>query len=126
MSCGCRLRPWIKLNRSVRVLASVTAFHHKKRRPFWGAVGFVKDKLSLLLGKFLAGLGLMALALALTLPLAVTVYGHTVDQQIRFAGLAQSRGADWLILQPPPVKGLSEADWLDLYVNTEDQNEYLC
>ena len=38
-----------------------------------------------------------------------------------FAGLAQSRGADWLILQPPPVKGLSEADWLDLYVNTEDQ-----
>ena len=54
-------------------------------------------------------------------PLAVTVYGHTVEQQIRFAGLAQSRGADWLILQPPPVKGLSEADWLDLYVNTEDQ-----
>ena len=54
-------------------------------------------------------------------PLAVTVYGHTVEQQIRFAGLAQSHGADWLILQPPPVKGLSEADWLDLYVNTEDQ-----
>ena len=39
-------------------------------------------------------------------PLAVTVYGYTVEQQIRFAGLAQSRGTDWLILQPPPVKGL--------------------
>ena len=38
-------------------------------------------------------------------PLAVTVYGYTVEQQIRFAGLAQSRGTDWLILQPPAGKG---------------------
>ena len=48
-------------------------------------------------------------------PLAVTVFGHSVDQQIRFAKMAQSSGADWLILQPPPVKGLSEADWLDFF-----------
>ena len=48
-------------------------------------------------------------------PLAVTVYGYTVEQQIRFAGLAQSRGTDWLILQPPLVKGLSEADCLDFF-----------
>jgi 4-hydroxy-tetrahydrodipicolinate synthase len=54
------------------------------------------------------------------MPLVVTVYGHTVEQQIRFAGLAQSHGADRLILQPPPVKGLSEADWLDCFGKVMD------
>jgi len=34
--------------------------------------------------------------------------------------MAQSSGADWLILQPPPVKGLSEADWLDLFGRVMD------
>jgi len=53
-------------------------------------------------------------------PLAVTVYGHSVDQQICFARLAESRGADWLILQPPPVKGLSEMDWLDFFGKVMD------
>lgn len=53
-------------------------------------------------------------------PLAVTVYGHSVDQQICFARLADSRGADWLILQPPPVKGLSEMDWLDFFGKVMD------
>ena len=37
-----------------------------------------------------------------------------------FAGLAQSHGADWLILQPLPVKGLSEADWLDFFGKVMD------
>ena len=53
-------------------------------------------------------------------PLAVTVFGHSVDQQIRFAKMAQSSGADWLILQPPPVKGLSEVDWLDFFGRVMD------
>lgn len=53
-------------------------------------------------------------------PLAVTVYGYTVELQIRFAGLAQSRGTDWLILQPPPVKGLSEVDCLDFFGKVMD------
>ena len=53
-------------------------------------------------------------------PMAVTVFGHSVDQQIRFAKMAQSSGADWLILQPPPVKGLSEADWLDFFGRVMD------
>ena len=52
--------------------------------------------------------------------MAVTVFGHSVDQQIRFAKMAQSSGADWLILQPPPVKGLSEADWLDFFGRVMD------
>ena len=53
-------------------------------------------------------------------PMAVTVFGHSVDQQIRFAKMAQSSGADWLILQPPPVKGLSEADWLAFFGRVMD------
>ena len=53
-------------------------------------------------------------------PMAVTVFGHSVDQQIRFAKMVQSFGADWLILQPPPVKGLSEADWLDFFGRVMD------
>lgn len=53
-------------------------------------------------------------------PLAVTVYGHSVEQQIGFAQLAESNGADWLILQPPPVKGLSESDWLDFFGRVMD------
>ena len=53
-------------------------------------------------------------------PMAVTVFGHSVDQQIRFAKMAQSSGADWLILQPPPVKGLTEADWLDFFGRVMD------
>ena len=53
-------------------------------------------------------------------PMAVTVFGHSVEQQIRFAKMAQSSGADWLILQPPPVKGLSEADWLDFFGRVMD------
>ena len=54
------------------------------------------------------------------IPMAVTVFGHSVDQQIRFAKMVQSSGADWLILQPPPVKGLSEADWLDFFGRVMD------
>ena len=52
--------------------------------------------------------------------MAVTVYGNSVDQQTRFAKMSQSIGADWLILQPPPVKGLSESDWLDFFSRVMD------
>lgn len=54
------------------------------------------------------------------IPMAVTVYGNSVDQQTRFAKMSQSIGADWLILQPPPVKGLSESDWLDFFSRVMD------
>ena len=35
------------------------------------------------------------------LPLAITVFGATPDEQIAFARAAAARGADWVILQPP-------------------------
>jgi dihydrodipicolinate synthase/N-acetylneuraminate lyase len=43
-------------------------------------------------------------------PLAVTVFGRTPQIQIDFVHAAQAAGADWVILQPPPIEGLSESD----------------
>jgi 4-hydroxy-tetrahydrodipicolinate synthase len=43
-------------------------------------------------------------------PLAVTVFGRTPEIQIEFVRAAQAAGASWVILQPPPIQGLSEAD----------------
>jgi len=43
-------------------------------------------------------------------PLAVTVAEPNLPEQIAFARAAQSAGAAWLILQPPPVRGVPEAE----------------
>ncbi|MBI1397458.1 MAG: dihydrodipicolinate synthase family protein [Betaproteobacteria bacterium] len=45
------------------------------------------------------------------LPLAVTVAPGAVAEQVAFAALAGKRGADWLILQPPPERGVPEAHY---------------
>jgi dihydrodipicolinate synthase/N-acetylneuraminate lyase len=39
--------------------------------------------------------------LAGRLPLAITVFGITPEEQIAFVRMAAERGADWVILQPP-------------------------
>jgi 4-hydroxy-tetrahydrodipicolinate synthase len=44
------------------------------------------------------------------LPLAVTVNEMSVPGQIEIARLAAEVKADWIILQPPPVKNTSEAE----------------
>lgn len=69
------------------------------------------------------------------LPLAVTVNAPTVDAQVEFAGFARSRGASWVILQPPPDRGVPEeffvrffgevADRVDLPVAIQNAPEYL-
>lgn len=43
------------------------------------------------------------------LPLSVTVSETSAAGQIAFARQAMSMGASWLVLQPPPVKGMTEA-----------------
>jgi 2-keto-3-deoxy-L-arabinonate dehydratase len=48
-------------------------------------------------------------------PLAVTVSGATPEAQIELARAAQQAGAAWLILQPPPATGLSEADCIGFF-----------
>lgn len=42
------------------------------------------------------------------LPLAVTVGAGSVEEQVAFARFARSAGADWVILQPPPERGVPE------------------
>ncbi|WP_342364278.1 dihydrodipicolinate synthase family protein [Terrarubrum flagellatum] len=49
-------------------------------------------------------------ALGKRAPYAVTVAEQDVEGQIAFARMAIKNGADWVILQPPPGKGHSEAD----------------
>lgn len=44
------------------------------------------------------------------IPYAVTVAEQDPAAQIAFAKMAKANGADWVILQPPPGKGHSEAD----------------
>jgi 4-hydroxy-tetrahydrodipicolinate synthase len=73
--------------------------------------------------------------LAGRLPLAITVNAPTVDAQVEFAKFARSRGASWVILQPPPDRGVPEeffirffgavADRVDLPVAIQNAPEYL-
>jgi len=73
--------------------------------------------------------------LAGRLPLAITVNAPTVDAQVEFAKFARSRGASWVILQPPPDRGVHEeffirffgavADRVDLPVAIQNAPEYL-
>ncbi|HVY04437.1 MAG TPA: dihydrodipicolinate synthase family protein [Burkholderiales bacterium] len=73
--------------------------------------------------------------LAGRLPLVVTVNAPDVPGQVEFAKFARSRGADWVILQPPPDRGVPEeffmrffgavADGVDLPVAIQNAPEYL-
>jgi 2-keto-3-deoxy-L-arabinonate dehydratase len=49
-------------------------------------------------------------AIAGRIPYAVTIAEQDPASQIAFAKMAARNGADWVILQPPPGKGHSEAD----------------
>jgi 2-keto-3-deoxy-L-arabinonate dehydratase len=45
-------------------------------------------------------------------PYAVTVGEPSATGQIEFSHMAQDNGASWLILQPPSIKGYSEAEYV--------------
>jgi len=49
------------------------------------------------------------------LPLAVTVAEPSVHGQIAFVRTAKDAGADWVILQPPPLAGFGEAEYLRFF-----------
>ncbi|TCR67655.1 dihydrodipicolinate synthase family protein [Bosea sp. BK604] len=53
---------------------------------------------------------LVGAAIAGRVPYAVTIAEQDPAAQIAFARMAAANGADWVILQPPPGKGHSEAD----------------
>lgn len=69
------------------------------------------------------------------LPLAITINAPTVEAQVEFARFAKSRGATWVILQPPPDRDVPEelfirffgavADRCELPVAIQNAPEYL-
>jgi len=54
-------------------------------------------------------------ALNKRLPLAVTVAEPSIAGQIAFVRAARDAGADWVILQPPPIAGFGEAEYLRFF-----------
>ena len=48
-------------------------------------------------------------------PVAVTVAGVTVEEQTAFAEYARAAGANWVILQPPPGRGLPERYYAEFF-----------
>jgi 2-keto-3-deoxy-L-arabinonate dehydratase len=57
------------------------------------------------------------------LPLAITVNASTVDAQVEFAKFAHSRGASWVILQPPPDRGVPEEFFIRFFGAVADRVE---
>jgi 4-hydroxy-tetrahydrodipicolinate synthase len=54
-------------------------------------------------------------------PVAVTVAGATVDEQAALARHAHAAGAAWVILQPPPERGLPEARYAQFFSRVMDK-----
>lgn len=57
------------------------------------------------------------------LPLSVTVPGPNVAEQVALAKRAKSHGAQWLVLQPPPVTGVSESALAEYFSAVIDKVE---
>ena len=55
------------------------------------------------------------------LPLSVTVAENTPDGQTEFAKFAVDRGADWIILQPPPAVEVDEEELIRFFGATIDR-----
>lgn len=54
-------------------------------------------------------------AIAGRVPYSVTVGEPTIEGQVAFVGAAAKAGADWVVLQPPPTKGIGEAALVDFF-----------
>jgi 2-keto-3-deoxy-L-arabinonate dehydratase len=59
--------------------------------------------------------------LAGRLPLAVTIFGATVQEQVRAVRHAAAHGAVLAILQPPRTRGMNEDELLDFFSRVMDQ-----
>lgn len=53
-------------------------------------------------------------------PVAITIAEPTAEGQAEFAKAAAALGVDWVILQPPPVGGLAEAEYLRFFGKVGD------
>jgi 4-hydroxy-tetrahydrodipicolinate synthase len=55
-------------------------------------------------------------------PLSITIAENNVPGQAAMAQLAADLGAAWVVLQPPPVRGASEAELIRFYGAVADQS----
>jgi 4-hydroxy-tetrahydrodipicolinate synthase len=53
-------------------------------------------------------------------PLAVTIAGASVAEQVALARHARAAGAAWVILQPPPERGLPESHYAQFFARVMD------
>lgn len=56
-------------------------------------------------------------------PLAVTIAEPSVEGQVEMVRAAKAAGASWVILQPPPVGGLAEIEYLRFFGAVADRSE---
>jgi 2-keto-3-deoxy-L-arabinonate dehydratase len=56
-------------------------------------------------------------------PLAITIAEPSVEGQVEMARAAKEVGAAWVILQPPPVGGLAESEYLRFFGAVADRSE---
>jgi len=59
-------------------------------------------------------------------PVAVTVAEPTVEAQAHFANWAAQQGASWVILQPPPQRGLEQSFYAEFFAAVMDQTALPC
>jgi len=59
-------------------------------------------------------------------PVAVTVAEPTVEAQAQFANWAAQQGASWVILQPPPQRGLEQNFYVEFFAAVMDQTALPC
>ena len=60
------------------------------------------------------------------IPVAVTVAGASVEEQVALGEYAGAAGASWLILQPPPQRGLPEAYYADFFAQVMERVDLPC
>lgn len=54
-------------------------------------------------------------------PFVVTVAGASVDEQVALAAHARDAGAAWVILQPPPERGLPESHYAQFFARVMER-----
>ncbi|MGD9479235.1 dihydrodipicolinate synthase family protein [Shinella sp. G-2] len=54
-------------------------------------------------------------------PVALTIFGSSVEEQVRQVRHAEAAGADWLILQPPMVGQYSAAEYIRFFGRVADK-----
>ena len=59
-------------------------------------------------------------------PIAVTVSGPHAEAQAEFANWAKGQGASWLILQPPPERGMPESWYADFFAAVMERVQLPC